>query len=126
MTTTSLLGRTSRDDIDHAVGVLEFLYTAAFGSKTMGRFVVTRDQIKKILHVKNLRENTFFALQAHVLERSDLVLSELPDDLFGVVAVRKAIRWRRVPKAALADAMKIGDLGMGAEVIEATEAEEDE
>jgi hypothetical protein len=127
MTISLRTRQTSPDGIDRAVGMLELLHAKAFGSKSMGRFVVTRDQMKQMLGVKNLHEGTFLDLQAHALERSELVISELPDDLFGVVAARKAIRWRRVPKAVLADVVNIGDIGMGAEVTnKIAETEEDE
>jgi hypothetical protein len=122
-TTTS---GSSRADVEGAVGALEVLYGTPFGGKRLGRFVLSRDQVKLMLGVKKLREIMFTELQALALERSELVISELPDDLFAVIAAPKAARWRKVPKAVLVDTLKIGDLGMGAAAHQSDEPDVDE
>ena len=81
-----------------AVKALRDLYDLPFGGKRRGRLVLTREQVAQILAVKKLHEGAVAELQIDALEEQDLVVAELADQLYGVIDVAVAARWRRVRK----------------------------
>jgi len=93
----------ARANISAAVDDLRALHAAAFGGKRMGRFVLSRDQIAELLRVKVAHDKTIGMLSRAALNDADLVLAQSGGSLYGIVAARKATRWRKVPRAVLAD-----------------------
>ena len=110
-----------------AVKTLRTLYDRSFGGKERGRFVLTREQVGQILGVKKLHEVTLSELQTDALNEADLVVSELSDQLYGIIDATVAARWRRLPKKNLSDVLgeagsRTGsDAGSDAETLDESE-----
>jgi hypothetical protein len=106
-------GLMARADVAAAVADLGALHAANFGGKRMGRFTLNREQVAELLRVKVAHDKTIRVLSRAALNDADLVLAQSGGSLYSVVAARKATRWRKVPRAVLADL--VGPLDAGDE-----------
>jgi hypothetical protein len=113
-------------NIPRAVKALRDLYELPFGSKRRGRFVLTREQLGRMLNVKKLHDSTIVGLQIDALEEENLVVAELADQLYGIMDATVVAGWRRVPKRNLSDVLDDSDSGTSDDIETHEDGDDDE
>lgn len=75
------------------------VYESEFGGKGRGKFVIDRDQLKRLLNLKRLHPPTLVRFADECLELG-LVLIDM-DDRIGFAEVRYVENWRKLPTRLL-------------------------
>lgn len=88
----------SEEKIEEVANLLwRKVYERAFRGKDRGRFAITREQMRRALHVERLHGSTLERLQEKALE-TGLIIIDL-DDLFPCIETKIVRQYRRPPKA---------------------------
>lgn len=77
------------------------LYEASFGGKTRGRFLVSREDLKKLLGVKRLHPSTLEKLIDACLELGLVVIDM--ESSFGFAESNFVEKWRKAPTRLVDD-----------------------
>ena len=88
--------------VEKVAEVLYFnLYEATFGGKVRGRFLVSRDDLKKLLGVKRLHPSTVEKLIDACLELGLVVIDM--ESSFGFAETTFVDKWRKAPTRLIDD-----------------------
>jgi hypothetical protein len=85
------------DSIEQVADQLVDTYNADWASKENGRFILSRDNLLKMLGIPRLHPNIIRSLTDAMLERG-LALIDM-EMTFGVIAVTLTGRWRKLPRS---------------------------
>jgi len=77
------------------------IYEEEFGGKDRGRFIIDREQLKRLLGVKRLHDSTLLKLTDACLEEK-LVLIDM-DDKIGFAEATYVEKWRKLPERLAKD-----------------------
>lgn len=81
---------------------LKRLYTSTFGGKSLGRYKISREDLKRLAGREQLKEDFVLKLMAEAdVEHSIRVIELAGGRFFGVIEEAKMLAWRSVPSRSI-------------------------